>query len=196
MLSRIRDRVNHLMEPTAKAFARTGLTPNLFTLIGLLVGVVAAFLFAYGLQLWAGIVLLICGFFDLIDGAVARVINRETAFGGVLDSVVDRYVDFLIFVGIIYAFINGRLAEVGFLPGWAWGILAIFGSLMVSYTRARAEAAGSGKLDVGIAERGERILILAAGALIGYTQYAVVLIVILAHLTVAQRLFAAKIRLS
>ena len=184
------------MEPVAKAFARTGLTPNAFTLIGLVVGVVAALLFAYGMQLRAGFVLIICGFFDFIDGAVARVVGRETAFGGVLDSVVDRYVDFLIFAGIIYAFINGGLAEAGLLPGWTWGILAIVGSLMVSYTRARAEAAGSGKLDVGVAERGERIIILAVGALIGYTQYAVVLIVILTHLTVAQRLFAAKLRLS
>lgn len=196
VLSRVRDRVSRLMEPVAKAFARTGLTPNAFTLIGLVVGVVAALLFAYGMQLWAGFVLIICGFFDLIDGAVARVVGRETAFGEVLDSVVDRYVDFLIFAGIIYAFINGGLAEAGLLPGWTWGILAIVGSLMVSYTRARAEAAGSGKLDVGVAERGERIIILAVGALIGYTQYAVVLIVILTHLTVAQRLFAAKLRLS
>lgn len=195
MLSRVRERVGDLMEPVARAFARTGFSPNVFTLIGLVVGVIAAVLFAYGMQLWAGFVLLICGFFDLIDGAVAKVIGRETAFGGVLDSVVDRYVDFLIFAGIIYAFINGGLAQAGFLPGWAWGILAIAGSLMVSYTRARAEAAGSGKFDVGIAERGERILILAIGALIGFTQYAVVLIVILTHLTVAQRLFVAKLRL-
>jgi len=196
MLSRVRERVEELTEPLARAFARTGLSPNVFTLIGLVVGVIAAMLFAYGMQLWAGFVLIICGFFDIIDGAVARVIGRETAFGGVLDSVVDRYVDFLIFAGIIYAFINGGLAEAGLLPGWAWGTLAIAGSLMVSYTRARAEAAGSGKLDVGIAERGERIIILAVGALIGYTQYAVILIVILTHLTVAQRLFAAKLRLS
>ena len=196
MLSRVRDQVSRLMEPVAKTFARTGLTPNAITLIGLVVGVVAALLFAYGMQLWAGFVLIICGFFDIIDGAVARAIGKETAFGGVLDSVVDRYVDFLIFAGIIYAFINGELAEVGLLSGWAWGILAIVGSLMVSYTRARAEAAGSGKLDVGVAERGERIIILAVGALIGYVQYAVVLIVILTHLTVAQRLFAAKLRLS
>ncbi len=195
MLSRVRERVEELTEPLARAFARTGLSPNVFTLIGLVVGVIAAMLFAYGMQLWAGFVLIVCGFFDIIDGAVARVIGRETAFGGVLDSVVDRYVDFLIFAGIIYAFINGGLAEAGLLPGWAWGTLAIAGSLMVSYTRVRAEAAGSGKLDVGIAERGERILILAIGALIGYTQYAVVLIVILTHLTVAQRLFVAKLRL-
>jgi len=196
VLSRVRDQVSRLMEPVAKAFARTGLAPNVITLIGLVVGFVAGLLFAYGMQLWAGFALIMCGFFDLIDGAVARVIGRETAFGGVLDSVVDRYVDFLIFAGIIYAFINGELAEVGILAGWAWGILAIVGSFMVSYTRARAEAAGSGKLDVGVAERGERIIILAVGALIGYVQYAVVLIVILTHLTVAQRLFAAKLRLS
>lgn len=195
MLSRVRDRAYRIVEPIAKAFARTGLTPNIFTLIGLVVGIVAAILFASGMQLWAGFVLLISGFFDLIDGAVAKVVGGGTAFGGVLDSVVDRYVDFLIFAGIIYAFINDGLAEVGLLPGWAWGVLAIVGSLMVSYTRARAEAAGSGTLDVGIAERGERVLILAVGALIGYTQYAVVLIVILTHLTVVQRLYAAKLRL-
>jgi archaetidylinositol phosphate synthase len=191
MLSRVRERVQELMEPLGRAFARTGLPPNAFTLIGLVVGVAAALLFAYGMQLWAGFAILVCGFFDIIDGAVARVTGRVTAFGGVLDSVVDRYVDFLIFVGIIY----GGLAEAGFLPGWAWGILAITGCLMVSYVRSRAEAAGSGKLDVGVAERAERILILATGALIGHTQHAVVLIVILTHLTVVQRLFAAKLRL-
>ena len=196
VLSRVRDRASRLIDPVAKAFARTGITPNVFTLIGLVVGVVAALLFAYGMQLWAGFVLILCGFFDIIDGAVARLTGRETAFGGVLDSVVDRYVDFLIFAGIVYAFINGGLAEAGLLSGWAWGVLAIVGSLMVSYTRARAEAVGSGKLDVGIVERGERIIILAVGALMGYTQYAVVLIVILTHLTVAQRLFVARLRLS
>ncbi len=191
-MSRVRERVSDMIEPLARTFARTGFPPNAFTLIGLAVGVVAALLFAYGMQLWAGFVLLVCGFFDLIDGAVARVMGRETAFGGVLDSFVDRYVDFLIFAGIIC----GGLAEAGFMPGWAWGFLAITGSFMVSYTRARAEAAGSGRLDVGVAERGERILILAIGALVGYTQYAVVLVVILTHLTVAQRLFVAKLRLS
>ena len=192
MLSRVRERAEDLVEPLAKTFARTGLPPNALTIIGLIIGVGAAMLFAHGVQLWGGLVLLACGFFDLIDGGVARVTGRETAFGGVLDSFVDRYVDFLIFAGIIY----GGLAEAGFMPGWVWGFLAIAGSFMVSYTRARAEAAGSGRLDIGVAERGERILILAIGALAGYTQYAVVLVVILTHLTMVQRLFVAKLRLS
>ncbi len=195
MLSRFRDRANNVIRPVAEAIARTGISPNTLTFIGLAVGILAAFFFARGEQLLAGLVLLLAGFFDILDGAVARVLRRETAFGGVLDSVVDRYVDFLIFAGIIYAFVSSGIAEVGLIPGWAWGVLAIVGSFMVSYIRARAEAAGSGRLDVGIGERAERLLILAIGALVGYTQYAVVIIVILTHLTVLQRLFVARFRL-
>lgn len=199
MLSRFRDRANDLVRPVAKAIARTGIGPNTLTFIGFLVGLFAAFFFARGEQFWAGIILLLAGFFDIIDGAVARVLSRETAFGEVLDSVVDRYVDFMIFAGIIYAFLSvpSRIPEISFMPGWgwAWCMLAIAGSFMVSYIRARAEAAGSSKLDVGIAERAERLLILAIGALVGYTQYAVVIIAILTHLTVLQRLFVARRRL-
>lgn len=197
MLSRFRDRANDLIRPIAEAIARTGVSPNTLTFIGLAVGLLAAIFFARGEQLLAGLTLLVAGFFDIMDGAVARVLRRETAFGGVLDSVVDRYVDFLIFAGIIYAFTTGGIAEASFMQGWGWvwGVSAIVGSFMVSYIRARAEAAGSGKLDVGIAERAERLLILAIGALVGFTQYAVVIIVILTHLTVLQRLFAARFRL-
>jgi archaetidylinositol phosphate synthase len=84
---------------------------------------------------------------------------------------------------------------VGYLPGWMWAILAITGCLLVSYVRARSEAAGSGKLDVGVAERGERLLILAVGGIIGLVGYAVVVIAILTHLTVIQRLIVARSRL-
>lgn len=188
MLSRFRERVGELVKPIAEVFAKTGVTPNTLTFIGLVVGIAAAILFVYGQQILAGLVLLLCGFFDLIDGAVARVTGKETSFGGVLDSVTDRYVDFLIFGAIIYA----GLTETVILQGWIWGILAITGSFMVSYVRARAEAAGSGKLDVGIAERAERTLILAVGALVGYTRYAIILIAILTHITVAHRLIVAK----
>lgn len=196
-MSRIRDRAKDWIRPVAEVFARSGASPNAFTMIGLVFGVIAAFLFASGEQLLAGIVLLVAGFFDIIDGAVARLLQKETAFGGVLDSVIDRYVDFMLYAGIIYAFIVGTIAEPGFILGWGWlwGLLAIAGSFMVSYIRVRAEAAGSEKLDVGIAERAERLIILALGALLGYTQYAVVLIVILTHITVLQRMVVAKRRL-
>lgn len=195
MLSRLRDRVGELVRPLAEAIAKTGISPNLITLVGLAVGLLAAILFSRGEQFWAGVALLLAGFFDVIDGAVARALGRETAFGGVLDSVIDRYVDFLILSGIICAFLSLRIGEAGLIPGWGWGILAIAGSFMVSYIRARAEAAGAGRLDVGVAERAERLIILAIGALVGYTQYSVVIIAVLTHLTVLQRLFFARLRL-
>ena len=84
---------------------------------------------------------------------------------------------------------------MGYLPGWFWVVLAISGSLLVSYIRARSEAAGSGKLDVGIAERGERMLILALGGIVGYVGHAVVLVAVLAHFTVVHRLVVARSRL-
>jgi len=195
MLNRFRERANHVIRPIAQIFARTGANPNVLTFIGLAVGALAAFFFGWGDQLLAGVVLLVAGFFDVVDGAVARILGRETAFGAVLDSTVDRYVDFLVFTGIIYAFVAGKISEPGFLPGWGWGLLAMVGSFMVSYVRARAEATGSGKLDVGVAERAERLVVLAIGALVGYTQYAVVLIVILTHLTVLHRVIVAWHRL-
>ncbi len=191
MLSRIREKINPLIDTTARPFARAGFTPNGLTILGLLVGILAALLFIFEEPLWAGLTVLICGFFDMIDGAVARLTGGVTPFGGVLDSVLDRYVDFIIFIGVIYA----GLAEFAGLSSWFWGVLALVGSLMVSYTRARAEAAGSGKLAVGIAERGERLLILAIGALLNYTNYAVVLIAFLTHFTVLHRLAVAWKRL-
>ena len=191
MLSRIRNRVDELTEPTARVFARAGFTPNLLTSLGLLLGIAAAFFFAGGQVFLAGSVLLACGFFDLMDGAVARITGRETGFGGVLDSVADRYVDFAIFAGIIY----GGLAGAWGLSWFLLGALAMVGSFMVSYTRARAESAGTGRLDVGLAERGERLLILIVGAFLGAIEYSLAIIAILTHLTVVQRLAVAKTRL-
>ncbi|MEM3420827.1 MAG: CDP-alcohol phosphatidyltransferase family protein [Candidatus Hadarchaeum sp.] len=197
MLSRVRERVKDLIAPVAQLFARSGLSPNALTLLGLVFGIIAALLFALGEQLLAGVVLLVAGFFDIIDGAVARLLQKETAFGGVLDSVVDRYVDFLLYAGIIYALIHHRIAEPEIMLGWGWlwGLLAIAGSFMVSYTRARAEAAGSGRLDVGFAERAERLIILAIGALLSLTLYAVVIIAVIANLTAVQRMLVTRQRL-
>lgn len=197
MLSRARERLKGWIEPVARVFARSGVSPNALTLLGLVFGVIAAILFAQGEQLFAGVVLLVAGFFDIIDGAVARLLQKETAFGGLLDSVVDRYVDFLLYAGIIYALINQRIAEPEVMLGWGWlwGLLAIAGSFMVSYTRARGEAAGSGRLDVGFAERAERLIILAIGALLGLTPYAVVIIAVIANITAVQRMLVARRRL-
>lgn len=194
MLSELRDRVNFAIDPVARAFARVGFTPNSLTCIGLIFSLIAGVLFGISQPRFAGLVLLICGFFDIIDGAVARVSGRVTAFGGVLDSVVDRYTEAVIFIGIIFFSGRGGLPELG-QYGWLWAVLALVGGFMVSYIRARAEAAGSGKLSVGIAERAERLLILGVGAILNLTSYAVVLVVILTHFTAAHRLVVSYIRL-
>ncbi len=190
MLSGLRDKVDTALEPVAKAFARAGFTPNALTCIGLVMSVFAGVLFAYGLSRLAAIALLVCGFFDMIDGAVARFAGKVTAFGGVLDSVVDRFTEAVIIVGIVY----GGVPELG-QWGWLAGVLALVGGFMVSYTRARAEAAGTGKLDVGFAERAERMLIFAIFALIERTGYALIVVAILSYVTVAHRLAIAYRRL-
>jgi archaetidylinositol phosphate synthase len=190
MLSGLRSKIDGALEPLAKAFARVGFTPNVLTCIGLVVSLLAGALFACSLPRLAAIALLVCGFFDMIDGAVARVTGKVTAFGGILDSVVDRFTEAAIIVGIVY----GGTPE---LAQWGWlvGILALVGGFMVSYTRARAEAAGTGKLDVGFAERAERMLIFAIFALVERTGYALILVAIFAYITVIHRLVVAYRRL-
>lgn len=190
MLSDIRDRVKPWVEEIAKPFAMAGFRPNDITLLGLILGLLAGLLFSTGEPRWAGLVVLMAGFFDIIDGAVARLQGQVTKFGGVLDSVADRVTDAILFIGIMAGGMGALRGE----PVWLLPALALLGSLMVSYTRARAEAAGIRKLDVGIAERAERLLILAVGALLGVTDYALLIIVVLTAITVAQRIFAARRR--
>lgn len=188
MLSEIREKVRPWIESSARPFVQFGLAPNHITFIALLVGILAATLFAVGEPSWAGLVVLVGGFFDMIDGAVARLTGRVTQFGGILDSVSDRITDAILYIGIM----AGGMGSVAEEPVWLLPALALAGSYLVSYTRARAESAGTGKLDVGIAERAERLLILAVGALLGLTAYSLAVIVVLTVVTVAQRILAAR----
>jgi archaetidylinositol phosphate synthase len=115
----------------------------------------------------------------------------------VLDSVCDRYADALIFAGIIYGFISGKILQPALLgvDVWLWCMFAMIGSYLVSYTRARAEAAGSGELNVGIAERSERMILLIIGVFSGFLGPILAFIVIITHVTLLQRLISAKERL-
>lgn len=192
MLSELREKIKPWIESSARPFARMGLHPNHITFIALLVGVLAGLLFSVGEPRWAGLVVLIGGFFDVIDGAVARLTGRVTQFGGILDSVSDRIADAILFIGII----AGGMGNLAGEPGWLLPVLALVGSFLVSYARARAESVGTGKLDVGIAERAERLLILAVGALLNLTSYALVIIVVLTAITVIQRVWTARRRLA
>lgn len=181
MLDKLRPQVKVLLDPLAE---RMGVNPNIITVLGVLVSVVAAFMFAIGNLLLGAIFIGLGGFVDILDGAVARKQKRTTPFGGVLDSTMDRFADAFILIGIIYG---------GFVDPLI-GILALHASITVSYVRARAESEGI-KCDVGIAERPERLVILMAGAFLGYfidpvfIYWAVVIVMILGYITVVQRLY-------
>jgi CDP-diacylglycerol--glycerol-3-phosphate 3-phosphatidyltransferase len=144
----------------ASRLARLHLNPNSITLFGLLINVVAAFLCGYGYFFYAGFLLFFAGAFDILDGAVARMTRRVTKFGAFFDSVMDRYSDMAIFLGII-VFYARETPHHSTLYVALTGI-ALMGSVMVSYTRARAESLMQ-ECKVGFLERPERILLLVIG---------------------------------
>ncbi|VVB91922.1 Archaetidylinositol phosphate synthase [uncultured archaeon] len=181
MLERIKEYVRAALRPLAKKFVATN--PNTLTVLGLLISFISAFFFARDEVVIAGIFLLLSGFFDALDGEVARENKQVTSFGGFLDSVCDRFADAAIIIGAIY----GGLTVIQSIPGWLIGTVAIVGSFMVSYTRARAEAAGA-SASVGIGERAVRVMIIVAGAFIDMVNWAVLIVAVLSFITVFQRI--------
>jgi len=164
-----------------------GLTPNLASAFGIVTATASAFLYGspqlYPVNLIvAPLLLLISGFFDALDGVIARLYERVTVFGGFLDSMLDRYADALVLTGIILG---------GFVDIF-WGLLALIGSLLVSYSRARAEAAGVKMETIGLAERAERIILIVIASLLtpfwsDALWWGIVLLAMLTNLTVLQR---------
>jgi phosphatidylglycerophosphate synthase len=170
------------MLPIGGIFAKTGLSPNVFTVLGLVLSAFTAFSFAYGNLAYALVLLVLTSLFDMLDGAVAKSIGKTTKFGGFLDSTVDRYSDALILIGIaIY------LKEHYILV-----MVVMVGSIMVSYVRARAENIIE-KCDVGLAERAERLIVLILTTLIavlaGVNLFyeALLFLAVITHGTVLQR---------
>lgn len=160
---------------------RRPIDPDLLTVVGTLVAASAGLAFAEGAFPLAGVLLLAGGFFDLVDGVVARHHGTQTRFGGFLDSTLDRLVDMTTFVGVALFFaIAGDPAGVA-LAGWA-----LVASVMVSYAQARAELVLP-SFKVGLLERGERVGILAAGAILGFLTVALWIIAIGSTITVFQR---------
>lgn len=185
MIDDVKESIQDALTPLARRI--TEINPNTLTLAGLLLSLVSAFFFAKQYLFWAGGFLLASGFFDALDGLVARANNRTTKYGGFLDSVCDRFADAAVIIGAMY----GGLTQLYSIPYWLTGTLAIFGSLMVSYTRARAEAAGA-SASIGIADRPARMIILIAGAFIDMVNFAVFSIAVLSFITVFQRITHVK----
>ena len=157
--------------------------PNVLTLLGLLVNVFAAVLFARGLFFWAGLVVLFAGIFDMVDGEVARRTMRVTKFGAFFDSVIDRYSDLILLLGLVHWYAKWNQMFYVWLTG-----LALLGSILTSYTRARAESLIPA-CKVGFLERPERIVLLIIGALSDHMAPVLWVMAILSNWTVAQRIW-------
>ena len=185
MLERYKEDFVGLFKPLTHLFVKTGWHPDLLTTLGLLGNMVAALLFAMGYFPFAGLCVLLAGLFDLLDGEVARTGHKGSKFGALLDSTLGRYSEIFLAFGITVYFVrNGWVITSAIL------FFALAGSLMVSYVRARAEGLGE-ECEVGLMQRTERILAIAAGGIIGATALAVVMwiIAILTNFTVAERLW-------
>jgi CDP-diacylglycerol--glycerol-3-phosphate 3-phosphatidyltransferase len=165
-----------------RALALSRIHPNVLTFIGLLVNVAAAAVLASGRFFAAGIIVMVAGLFDMVDGRVARETNQVTRFGGFFDSVLDRYSDLVVLMGLLvyYASINRFFYVV-------LTAVVMTGSVMVSYTRARAECTIP-RCKVGFMERPERTVLLIIGALTGRMAQILWVMAVLANLTVIQRI--------
>ena len=181
MLNNLRESLQPALEKMGKSFAATGLSPNFWTSIGLVFAIASALIYGFNIEyglIIGGIVLLISGFFDMVDGQVARVTGKTSKKGGYLDSMFDKIAETAIFLGILI----GGYAEP-FLV-----FLAITLSLLVSYARAKSDALNVKLQGVGIGERAERLLVIAIVGIIGFMEIAVIIVVIIASITLIQRM--------
>jgi len=198
LLTKLKERIQLLMVGEARLAHSIGLTPNHVSVLGVLSALFSAYLywssqFEVALLTVAAMFLLISGFLDALDGVLARLYGEVTVFGGFLDSLLDRYADAFVFLGIILGWLITNPN-----PVWMfWGLAALVGSLLVSYSRARAEAAGTKMESVGIAERAERIIILVVATLLSIVwadalRWSMLLLAVLTNLTVLQRVIYFK----
>ncbi|MCG8603671.1 CDP-alcohol phosphatidyltransferase family protein [bacterium] len=177
-----------LITPVIELFVKLELNPNFFTTIGFILTIGAAVLFAAGHLVSAGVIVLLAGTFDIVDGKVARATNRVTKFGALYDSTLDRYSEVIMFFGMAFHFVKADM----FITSIAVS-LALGGSIMVSYVRARAEALGF-QCKVGIMQRPERVVYIGFGAVFSFIHlgtliFAILLIAVLANITAIQRVY-------
>ena len=172
-----------IIDPIVAVIARTGVSPNHLTVLGFLGNVGAAALAARGEFLAAGLVVLAASALDLLDGALARATGRASAFGAVLDSVLDRLSEAAVLGGLTFYFAGrGEREEIVLC------FAALAGSIMVSYVKARAEAHGI-EIREGIFTRAERVLLLGGGLIISQVRIALWILAIMANVTAMQRLY-------
>jgi len=181
MLNKLRNTFQPILEKVGKIFAYTGLSPNFWTVLGLLFAILAAIIYGLNIEfglILGGLLLLVSGFFDVVDGQVARVTGKTSKTGSYLDSMFDKIAEVAIFFGILLAgYVQPSVV-----------MLAITLSLLVSYARAKSDALNIKMQGIGIGERAERLLVIAILGIIGFIEYAVIIVVIISGITLIQRM--------
>jgi len=191
LLNNFRESLRPALEKIGAKFGATGLSPDFWTGVGLAFAFLSAI--AYGLNQYispyfsatiiGGMLLLVSGFFDMVDGQVARYTKKVTKRGGFLDSIFDKIAEVAIFTGLLV----GGFAEP------IWVLLAITLSLLVSYARSRAESLGVKLQGIGIGERAERLLVIAIiGMIPGLMPYAIGIVIVIAGITFIQRIIVTS----
>ncbi|MEZ4497792.1 MAG: CDP-alcohol phosphatidyltransferase family protein [Thermomicrobiales bacterium] len=160
-----------------------GLTPNMLTVIGLILNAAVAAVIAWWDIRIGGVLLLGASAFDMLDGAVARATGKGSKFGGFLDSTLDRYSESIVYLGVLVYILGTDDAKTGSILT----LLATTGALLISYARARAEAAGY-NASVGLVARPERVILLAICLIIGQPMWALWALAILTHVTAITRI--------
>ncbi len=189
MLTKLKKKIQQMLTTEAKIANKLGFNPNSISAVGFILALTSAV--AYALTpnysswflLLATFLLLASGFCDTLDGIVARTFGQTTVFGGFFDSVLDRYADAAVYAAIVIA---GLCVPI-------WGLAALTGSVLVSYSRAKAEAAGLKMESIGFAERAERMLILAVASIVAFwwlpaLNYGIIILAIISNFTVIQRI--------
>jgi phosphatidylglycerophosphate synthase len=177
------EKFGHALDKPLEKFARKiPLSPNSISIAGFIITVFACYILSFDL-LWGGVLILVGALFDVLDGIVARTQNKATRFGAFLDSVLDRYSDAFILLGIAY-----NMRNVSNATGVMLCLGTLLGSFLISYTRARAEGIGE-ECKYGIMERPERLILLSIGTISGFIIPTLWALVVLTNFTVMQRIY-------
>jgi len=206
--SRNRERYLKLIRPLGNSLARLHIHPNILSILGLVLSGLAAVLYGIGFFFWAAWIVVLAGTCDVLDGQLARITGKASRFGAFFDSTLDRFSEVFLFLGLAWYFsgghlsldvVSGRASDAQSPVAVLFIILAISGSFMVSYTRARAEGLGL-ECKVGFMQRPERIVLLIIGSLLGslptvglwIMKVCLLLLALLSNFTALQRMLHVK----
>ncbi|MGH7374055.1 MAG: CDP-alcohol phosphatidyltransferase family protein [Candidatus Rokuibacteriota bacterium] len=186
MLSHYKTPFQRLGDPVARALLRAHVRPNHLTVVGLGVSILAALALSQGRLRVGALLLALAGLFDFFDGSLARLANSVSAFGAFLDSVVDRYSDLVVLLGVVLYYHRAADTQGVFLT-----MITMVGTIMISYTKARAQSIGLA-CEIGLMERPERLIVLIAGATFNVLTPAVIALALLTNVTALQRIFYTR----